>query len=662
VEPSNGPQTRALARAVRRDLLPQEPYRSYRITLDDFFRRASPRMEVDLVALSDRIKGWYTNDRWLRDVGLEAVRAHPRTYARGVAGSTWGLLRDPLYRSPPPAAASAAHGGSSASAGGAALPTPSEGEPIPAPHEGGITTPDRSIYTVWTSPTEHHMVFLHPGARARNDALHRRMTALSLNLPDRTGSASLAHRFNQLSKWFPPPIVWLVLGLIGLVLRRGRDELPLVVPSIAGLLVIVLSAAGLPAEPHYSVPVAPAFVLLAAGALLVPRRAGAADWRTRARELARPAGIAAGVVAAVWAVVHYVTLINDHLDSHGAPHDLDVFLRAAGRVIHGASPYAFDADRTYAYPPLLAFLAAPLHPLDAGVATLLWTLVSLAAVGGALWLLGLRDWRCYALAAVFPFTRSAIDLGTVGPLLLLGVAAAWRWRDGLWRPAAAVGTSIALKLFLWPLAVWLALRRRYAAAALAVSVAVGVALVSWAAIGFDGLGRYPHVLRRLADEEATSSYSVVALGVRAHQPRSAADVIAVAVAVALLVAAYLVARDRRTREREVAVLTLVLVASLAASPIVWVHYFLLLLVPLALARPRLSLLWLVPFAYEPLGESAWPAGDARKLLLALAATLVLLGAGVVGATPGWKRLQLRWPRGRAEREHARLEPAELSKP
>jgi hypothetical protein len=100
---------------------------------------------------------------------------------------------------------------------------------------------------------------------------------------------------------------------------------------------------------------------------------------------------------------------------------------------------------------------------------------------------------------------------------------------------------------------------------------------------------------------------------------------------ALLAAAAWVAREeRRTpRDRDVAALTLVLAAALAASPIVWVHYFLLLLVPLALTRPRLSLLWLVPFAYQPLGEAAWPAGDARKLGLALVATLVLLGAAVL---------------------------------
>jgi len=58
---------------------------------------------------------------------------------------------------------------------------------------------------------------------------------------------------------------------------------------------------------------------------------------------------------------------------------------------------------------------------------------------------------------------------------------------------------------------------------------------------------------------------------------------------------------------------------------------LLLLVPLALTRPRLSPLWFVPFAFHPLGEAAWPAGDARKLGLALVATLVILGAAVVRA-------------------------------
>ena len=276
-------------------------------------------------------------------------------------------------------------------------------------------------------------------------------------------------------------------------------------------------------------------------------------------------------------------------------------------------------------------MIAPLHPLGSSTAALIWALLSVAALVVALWLLELRDWRCYGLAGVFLFTRSSIDLGTIEPLLLLVVAAAWRWRDRVVQPALGVGVAIVLKLFLWPLAVWLALTRRLRAAALSIAVAITLAFISWAAIGFAGLGDYPGLLRHLANHESSSSYSVVALGVRAHLPLLAARIVSVLVALALLAAAAWVARDeRRTpRDRDVVTLTLTLAAALAASPIVWVHYFLLLLVPLALTRPRLSPLWFVPLAYYPLGEAAWPAGDGRKLGIALAATLVILGAALV---------------------------------
>ena len=640
VEPSNGPKTRELARAVQRDLLPHEPYRSYGITLDRFFHDSSSRMQVDLIWLSDRLKGWYTNDRWLRDVGVEAVRAHKLKYARGVVGSTWGMLVDGLYRSPSPSTSSVST--TTPSSAGTGLPKPSEGEPIPAPYQGGITTPDGSIYTVWTSPTEHHMVFVHPRDAERNASLHRRMDELASNLPDRGGSPGLAHRLNQASRWFPWPALWLAVGLIALAFRRTRAAPAVVAPSLAGLLVIVVSALGLPAEPHYSVPVAPAFVLLTGAAVFAPRRVGV---RAAAAELRMPAlralGIGVALVAAVWVVAHYVTQMHKVVRGSFAPHDLAVFLGGAGKVLHGASPYAFHADQTYAYPPLLALLVAPLHPLDPGVAALLWTLLSLAAIAYSLWLLGLRDWRCYALAGVFLFTRSAVDLGTVGPLLLLAVAVAWRWRECLIGPAVAVGAAVALKLFLWPLVAWLALMRRSRAALASVGCALVLVVLPWAAIGFDGIADYPRLLHRLSDEEASSSYSLTALAVRAHLPRSAGFVLSVVVALLLLAAAVWIARDQRqdTRDRDVAVLTLALAAALAFSPIVWVHYFLLLLVPLALTSPRLSALWLVPLAYWPLGESAWPAGTTWKLALALAATCVLLGAGVARAVPGrtWVR-------------------------
>ncbi|HWJ31695.1 MAG TPA: glycosyltransferase family 87 protein [Gaiellaceae bacterium] len=643
VEPSNGPKTRELADAVQRDLLPKEPYRSYGITLHDFFSDASSRMEVDLLTISDRTKGWHSNYSWLRDVGIEAVKAHPFSYARGVASSTWGLLHMAVYRTPssPSAPASA----TTASAGGTELPKPSEGEPIPSAHEGGVSTPDGSIYTVWTSPTEHHLVFVHPGDEQRYDRLHRKLDDLARNLPDRGGSASLERRLNQASKWFPPPVLWLLLGLVALTLRRPRNVLGLLVPTLAALVVIVVTALGLPAEPHYSVPVAPGFILLAGAAVFAPRRvrsAEAVSWRSTLRVL----GQAAGIIAAAWAVKVYAAALHGFVAHDRAGHDLAVFLHGAGRVLHWASPYGFRGDETYAYPPLLAFLVAPLHPLGAAAAAVVWTLLSLAAIGVALWLLGLRDWRCYTLTAVFPFTRSAIDLGTVAPLLLLAVAVAWRWRDTIVRPAVAIGAAVALKLYLWPLAVWLGVTRRFRAAVASVACCAALVLLPWAVLGFKGLGGYPGLLHRLSDEEATSSYSIVALSVRAHLPESLGVAISIVVALALLAAAAWLAREG---DAEVAVLTLAVAATLAASPIVWVHYFLLLLVPLALVSPQLSLLWFVPFAYYPLGESAWPAGDATKLAIALVTTLVLLSAAL------WPRLKAsRRPAVRSRRADALL--------
>jgi hypothetical protein len=317
-------------------------------------------------------------------------------------------------------------------------------------------------------------------------------------------------------------------------------------------------------------------------------------------------------------------------------------------VLNGHSPYLYLADETYAYPPLVALLAAPFHGLSAGVSTLLWTLLSLAAIAAALGLLGLRDWRCYALVAIYPITRSAVDLGTIGPLLLLAVALAWRWRDGVVAGGVAAGAAVALKLFLWPLGVWLALTGRLRGALSALGFAVVFVLLPWTILGFEGLGRYPGLLRHLADDEATSSYSLVAVGVRLHLPEAAATVLSLLVAAGFLAAAALVARDEHgePRERDVATLTLALAAALAASPIVWVHYFLLLLVPLALTRPRLSPLWFLPLAYYPLGESAWPAGDAGKLGLALIVTLALLLAVVRPPLP--ERLSASWPRLRSD--------------
>lgn len=296
VRPENGRHSRELARAVERELLPREPYRSYGISLEEFFADGSPRMQVDLIALSNRLWGWDRDARKLRDVGVEAVLANPLVYARGVTVTMAQLLWRPVFRSLPSGgdAQSASDGrrsggpsgsGDTIVVNGRRLPRPTEGEPIPAAYQGGITTPDGSIYTVWTSPTDHRMVFRDPADERRFRALQREMTELEANLPDREGQPTLALRLNQASRWYVPPAVWLAIGLVALVVRRPRGSLALSMPAGAALLVDFVSALGLPAVPHYSVPTAPAFVLLAAGSVLAERVP-----TMRASPVARPSG------------------------------------------------------------------------------------------------------------------------------------------------------------------------------------------------------------------------------------------------------------------------------------------------------------------------------------------------------------------------------------
>ena len=97
VRPDNGPASRELADAVRRELLPEEPYRSYGITLDEFFERGGPREFEDVVGITDRLWGWDSDYAHMRAVGIEAVEAHPLRYLSGVGKTTFEELWKPLF-------------------------------------------------------------------------------------------------------------------------------------------------------------------------------------------------------------------------------------------------------------------------------------------------------------------------------------------------------------------------------------------------------------------------------------------------------------------------------------------------------------------------------------------------------------------------------------
>jgi hypothetical protein len=277
VGPNNGPSSRRLAAAIERDLVTRKPFTSYGVTTDKLFARPSFRVHEDLMIFSDEEWGWHSAYATLRGAALEGIRKHPGVYASGVMHTLFHELYADFYFRlaggfPRPSTPS------TTVVKGHRLEAPSEGQIIPGGQSVWTSTPDNRIRQVWTSPSRYHFVFTYPADRPRFERLTRRLDALYGAFPHRNRNPVVALRFTQLSRWFPRPLIWLAIGLIALLVRRPRNSLALIVTALAALLVVGVTALGLPVELHYVLPVAPALVFLAVCALLGPR----------ARDLAEP--------------------------------------------------------------------------------------------------------------------------------------------------------------------------------------------------------------------------------------------------------------------------------------------------------------------------------------------------------------------------------------
>ena len=272
------------------------------------------------------------------------------------------------------------------------------------------------------------------------------------------------------------------------------------------------------------------------------------------------------------------------------------YLPAAEAVLDGESPYPalddpiLEDQKGYVYPPQLLLALVPLTPVPVDVAALLVAVGLLALLGLTLRVLGIRDVRCYAAALLWVPAVSGVLLANVSIPLALAVAVAWRYRDSVWQPAWALGLAVSAKFLMWPLLVWTVATRRLRATALALVIGVAVTFGAWAAIGFDGLAGYPDLLRRLSEIQAERSYSLVGVAATAGLGDAVGEALTVLVGGGLLVGCVLFAR----RGDDPRSFTCAVAATLALSPIVWLHYLVVLLVPMAIARPRFSALWLLP--------------------------------------------------------------------
>ena len=244
-------------------------------------------------------------------------------------------------------------------------------------------------------------------------------------------------------------------------------------------------------------------------------------------------------------------------------------------LLSGENPYPEGL-----WPPLALLVAAPFTALSSTPAGVAFALAGLACMGVALWLLDVRDWRVYGVVALWPQVLTDIRIAHLTPILCLLAALAWRYRDRPLVAGTALGVAGGLKFFLWPLGVWLLATGRVRAAAVATGVALGSLLL---VAPFASLDDYLRTLREVSSAFDQDSYSPFGLLTQL----GATDVVARVVTLGL--GGVLLALTWRRKS-----FALAIAASLVLSPIVWLDFYALVVVPLAIARPTLSPIWFIP--------------------------------------------------------------------
>ena len=281
------------------------------------------------------------------------------------------------------------------------------------------------------------------------------------------------------------------------------------------------------------------------------------------------------------------------------------------------------------YPPAVMLALTPFGLLPAGVANAVFVALLVPMPALALWLVGVRDLRCYAITYACIPVLLGIEIGTLSPILMLGLAAAWRWRARALVVSLIVCALICMKLFLWPMVVWLAVTRRWRAAGLAAVSTAAVMVAGFAVVGFDDLTVYPRMLSTLSSIEQSQGYSAVSGAMALGAGAGPARVLALAVGLVLLACAY---RRGWSAGDDAGAFALTICASLALSPIVWLHYLALLLVPLAVCYRSLRWPWLVPLALwltpaQQSIEHPWGIAVAAVVIAIVALTTARDGGG-----------------------------------
>lgn len=323
-------------------------------------------------------------------------------------------------------------------------------------------------------------------------------------------------------------------------------------------------------------------------------------------------------------------------------YDFRAYHAAAARVLAGQP--AYDTSYVIAgpyglflYPPTFLLLALPFGLLPAATATWVWTAVLLAAFAGgvaAMPVAARTRWVIVLLAGLsWPFLY-ALKLGQVGPLLFLLFAVGWRAleRPGVLGLTGAVGAAIKIQPGI--VLGWALLTRRWAAVAAGAVVLLVLGLAATVLAGMGSWSDFTFLIGRVSDPITTPhNFTPGAVAWQLGVPRDAAALIQwgsmAAVALAVVWAAL--------RRPAVPSYLAAVVASQLLSPILWDHYAMLLLLPVAWLLDR-GQRWVVVI---PLATSVVLVGWIPPVVYpgAFAATLVALlivpSVSLPGSSPGF---------------------------
>jgi hypothetical protein len=253
------------------------------------------------------------------------------------------------------------------------------------------------------------------------------------------------------------------------------------------------------------------------------------------------------------------------------------YLRGLGR---GADPFVgqdLGPGGHFLRTVLAGWILSPFAWLPNGY--LLVVALEVIGVVGAALLLGVRDWRLIALAVAWPATVNSVQTGNITVLVLVLLAAALHDRDHV-RSGFWAGLAVGVKLFPWPVLVWLAATKRWRALGLALVIQLFALLITLPYLSIGSYVRFELEVNRTFSERALTLDALV---------RRIGGSPAEGAAFALAIGLTILWKGRRD-------FGWVVVSMLVLSPVVWLHYYDLLLIPLALWSESLWV-WSIPMLF-----------------------------------------------------------------